>query len=280
MSNLGDEFCDYVSSRTVCSIAISDWRGRPLRGVLYEKIPSPNKSDFKWYALCGLFQTTYFNIAIQISLNQISAGLTSVLTYSMPLFLSLMAHKWIPGEQLTPRKIIGIALGLAGLSLAMNIRLGGSFWTLLLALSSAISWAVANLLFKVKLKHCDSVQYTTWQMTIGAAGLLLYSLIFERGESNWGIMPLAYILFSGIIASALAFVLWNHILSRTEASKASVSLLLVPVVGVISGMVFLHEALRMVTLAGIALVLAGIWIVNWKSAQPSRLASQNVSRSS
>jgi len=232
---------------------------------LMRKIPLPNRSDLKWYILCGLFQTTYFNIAIQISLNYVSAGLTSVLTYSMPLFLSIMAHLWIPGEKLTARKTLGIVLGLVGLSLAMNIHVGGSLWAVLLALSSAISWAAANLLFKLKLKHCDSVQYTTWQMTIGAMGLLVYSFSFEDGKSMWGFMPVVYILFSGIIASALAFVMWNHILSRTEASKASISLLLVPVVGVISGCLFLQESLKIDTLVGIMLVLVGIWIVNRKT---------------
>lgn len=234
----------------------------------FKKIPLPNKSDFKWYLLCGLFQTTYFNIAIQISLNYVSAGLTSVLTYSMPLFLSIMAHKWIPADRLTVRKTFGIILGIVGLFLAMNIHLGGSFWAMLLALSSAISWALANLLFKLKLKHSESIQFTTWQMTIGAVGLLVYSLSFEHGESHWGFMPFVYILFSGIVASALAFVMWNHILSRSEASRASISLLLVPVVGVISGCLFLHESLKLVTLAGILLVLSGIWFVNSKSTQP------------
>ncbi|WP_462411344.1 DMT family transporter [Neobacillus sp. Marseille-QA0830] len=236
-----------------------------LLGVSFmKKNPLPNKSDWKWVILCGLFQTTYFNIAIQISLNYVSAGLTSVLTYSMPLFLSIMAHKWIPNEQLTPRKTFGIVLGIAGLFLAMDIHLGGNVWAVLLALSSAISWAVANLIFKLKLKHCDSVQFTTWQMTIGALGLLVYSLSFEHGEAHWGVMPSVYILFSGIVASALAFVMWNHILSLTEASKASTSLLLVPVVGVMSGWLFLHESLSIVTLGGILLVLAGIWFVNSK----------------
>ncbi|WP_042461984.1 DMT family transporter [Neobacillus dielmonensis] len=239
-----------------------------LLGVSFmKKIPLPNKSDVKWFVLCGLFQTTYFNIAIQISLNYVSAGLTSVLTYSMPLFLSIMAHKWIPEEQLTAKKTVGIVLGIVGLVLAMDIHLGGSFWAMLLALSSAISWAVANLLFKLKLKHCDSIQFTTWQMTIGAVGLLVYSLSFEHGQAHWGFLPLVYILFSGIVASALAFVMWNHILRSTEASKASTSLLLVPVVGVISGGLFLHESLKLVTLAGILLVLAGIWFVNSKHNQ-------------
>lgn len=246
-----------------------------LFGVSFiKKIPLPSKSDFKWYVLCGLIQTTYFNIAIQTSLNYVSAGLTSVLTYSMPLFLSIMAHRWIPGEQLTKRKTFGIVLGIVGLFLAMNINLGGSFWAVLLALSSAISWAIANLLFKLKLKHCNTIQYTTWQMTMGAIGLWIYSLSFEHGKSHWGFVPSIYILFSGIVASALAFVIWNTILSRIEASKASISLLLVPVVGVISGWIFLNEKLKTVTVVGILLVLTGIWIVNSKSAyKPNKMES-------
>ncbi|WP_245863967.1 DMT family transporter [Fredinandcohnia onubensis] len=235
-----------------------------------KRIPLPTKSDFKWFVLCGLLQTTYFNIAIQISLNYISAGLTSVLTYSMPLFLSIMAHRWIPGERLTVKKTFGIVIGLIGLFLSLNIHFGGSIWILLLALSSAISWATASLLFKLKLKHCDTVQFTTWQMTIGAFGLLIYTVSFENGASHWGFMPVVYILFSGVIASALAFVMWNHILRRTEASKASVSLLFVPIVGVISGYIFLDESLSIITLAGIFLVLVGIWFVNSKSTQENR----------
>jgi O-acetylserine/cysteine efflux transporter len=240
-----------------------------------KRIPLPNKSDFKWFVLCGLLQTTYFNIAIQISLNYISAGLTSVLTYSMPLFLSIMAHRWIPGERLTAKKTFGIVIGIIGLFLSLNIHFGGSIWILLLALSSAISWATASLLFKLKLKHCDTVQFTTWQMTIGAVGLLIYTLSFENGESHWGFMPVVYILFSGVIASALAFVMWNHILRRTEASKASVSLLFVPIVGVISGYIFLDESLSIITLAGIFLVLVGIWFVNSKSTQDNRMNVPN-----
>lgn len=238
-----------------------------LLGVsLIKKVPLPAKSDLKWLILCGIFQTAYFNIAIQVSLNHIDAGLTSVLTYSMPLFLTLMAHLWIPGDRLTARKMTGIAIGIVGLFLAMNIQLGGSVLIMLLGLSSAVSWAIANLLLKLKLQHCGAVQYTTWQMTIGTAGLWIYTLLFESNyTSNWEAASIFYVLFSGVIASALAFVMWSYILKHTEASKASTSVLLVPVVGVISGVIFLDETLSIITVAGIALVLIGVYIVNGKS---------------
>lgn len=232
--------------------------------VFYKRIPLPRPGQLKWYVLCGILQTTYFNIAIQVSLNYISAGLTSVLTYSMPLFLSLMAHYWIPGEKLTIRRTIGIVIGIMGLVLAMDIRISGQLWILLLALSSAISWALSNLIIKQKLQDSDKVQFTTWQMVFGTAGLFIYSLLFEQGSVQWSLEAVAYLMFSGIVASALAFVLWTYILSKVEASTASVTLLTVPIIGVISGWLFLHEELKTATLSGIALVLFGIWVVNSK----------------
>lgn len=231
---------------------------------LFKKVPLPSRKDLKWFVLCGILQTAYFNLAIQISLEDISAGLTSVLTYSMPLWLTLMAHFLIPGEKLTTRKTIGLIAGIIGMFFALDVRLGGSFWAMLLALSSGLAWAVSNVIIKRKLARCDNLQFTTWQMVAGAAGLFLYSAVFEHGESRWGLMPAVYVGFAGIVASAFAFVLWFHILSRAEAGKASVSLLLVPVIGVLSGILFLGETLRAGTVTGIVFVLIGIWFVNSK----------------
>jgi len=233
------------------------------------RTPLPNKTDLKWYAICGLLQTTYFNIAIQLALNDLSAGLTSVLTYSMPLFLSIMAHWWLPGERLTRRKLVGIVLGLFGLFIATDIHGGGSLIAVLLVLSSAVAWALSSILFKIKLKHCDSTQYTTWQMTIGTLGLVAYTLFFENGNSQWGVMPVIYLLHGGIVGSALAFVIWNRILIRTESSKASIPLLLVPIVGIVFGCLFLQEQFKIVTLAGMCLVLIGIGVVNLDSTRRS-----------
>lgn len=235
-----------------------------LFGVSFlKKIPLPTKKNLKWFVLCGILQTTYFNLAIQISLNYISAGLVSVLTYSMPLFFCILAHFFIPEEQLTMRKLVGIILGIIGLFFSLNItQLDGDLWALMLALSSAIAWAISNIIIKKKLQDCNKIQFTAWQMAVGAAALFLYSFCFENGQSQWSIMSIGYILFSGIIASALAFVLWSDILTKVKASKASISLLLVPIVGIISSYLFLHESLKISTLIGVLFVLLGIWIVN------------------
>jgi drug/metabolite transporter (DMT)-like permease len=59
-----------------------------------------------------------------------------------------------------------------------------------------------------------------------------------------------------------------------EASKASISLLIVPVVGTLSGFLFLKEDLSAITLLGIILVLSGIWLVNNTGSARSTLQNQ------
>ncbi|PFN95697.1 hypothetical protein COJ85_25785 [Bacillus sp. AFS076308] len=49
--------------------------------------------------------------------------------------------------------------------------------------------------------------------------MFLYSISFEHGQSHWSFMAVEYLVYSGILASALAFVIWSHILSKMEASK-------------------------------------------------------------
>lgn len=234
--------------------------------VMFKRIPLPAPSQLKWYVLCGILQTTYFNLAIQVSLNYVSAGLVSVLTYSMPLFLNLMVHFAIVEERLTARRFAGIIVGMLGLFLAMNVTtIDGSIWALVLALSSAVAWAISNLIIKTKLSGCDKFQFTAWQMLIGAVLLAIFGIGFEGLQAQWSLQAVGYVLFSGIIASAFAFVLWTYILSKIQAGKAAIYLLMVPVVGIVSSYLFLGETLAPISLVGVALVLSGIGIVNWNN---------------
>ena len=227
------------------------------------KVPKVDKQKIKWFILVGIFQTAYFNLAIQVSLKYLNAGLVSVLTYSMPLFFSILAHFFIPGEKLTPIKLGGIMMGLAGLGLALNITgFVGDFTYVILGLSSAVSWAIANLIIKTKLHDCNKIQFTSWQMVIGTLVLFGYAYGFETVKVTFSYEALGYLLFSGVVASAFAFVLWSNILTKISASKASTALLLVPVVGLGSSYFFLHETLGLVSILGVGLILAGIKLVN------------------
>ncbi|OAM96326.1 Permease of the drug/metabolite transporter (DMT) superfamily [Pelosinus fermentans] len=228
----------------------------------FKKIPIPQRKDWKWIILGGILQTALFNSAIQIGMQFLSAGLSSVLSYSMPFWLAIMAH-FLLGEKLTLRKMAGITMGILGLVALLNVSDGGAWWAISLTLAGAVAWAFSSVLVKLKLQHCDTLQYTTWQMVVGAILLSIYSALFEHGIVQWGFNAVGYLLYNGVIASALAFFLWTYILSNTEAGKASISVLAVPIIGVLAGVIFLNEPLYWNTIMGIALILGGIWLVNW-----------------
>jgi drug/metabolite transporter (DMT)-like permease len=231
----------------------------------FKRMPVPRREDWKWIVLGGILQTAYFNTAVQVGMQFLSAGFSAVLSYSMPFWVAIMAH-FLLGEKLTGRKATGIAIGMAGLFILLNVNGKGAWWAILLTLSGAVAWAFSSVLVKYKLQHCDVLQYTTWQMVVGAIVLSLYSAFFVHGTIKWGWPAIEYLLYNGLLASAVGYWLWTYILANTQAGKAAVSVLVIPIIGVLAGIVLLKEALSWNTVAGMVLIIGGVWIVNRQAA--------------
>jgi drug/metabolite transporter (DMT)-like permease len=86
-------------------------------------------------------------------------------------------------------------------------------------------------------------------------------MCIEQGPVTWNATAVACLVYNGVLASALAFFLWNFILTQMEASKASIATLVVPVVGVLCGIIFLGETMYWNTALGMILILAGILLI-------------------
>jgi O-acetylserine/cysteine efflux transporter len=238
-----------------------------LLGMAYVmKIPLPRREEWKWIILGGILQTAFFNTAVQVGMQFLGAGFSSVLSYSMPLWVAIMAH-FLLGEKLTKRKTAGVILGMVGLVALLNVSGGGAWWAIILTLLGAVAWAFSSILIKLKLQHCDILQYTTWQMVVGASLLSIYSALFGQGTVQWSWLAIGCLIYNGVLASALAFFLWTYILSNSEAGKASISVLAIPIIGVLSGVILLNESLYWNTVVGMALILGGIWLVNGQARQ-------------
>ena len=192
----------------------------------------------------------------------LGAGLVAVLNYSMPVWMALMAHFFL-GEHLTRRKVMGIIVSMAGMCLLMNVDSGGDLSLVVLTLVGAAAWAAAGIIVKIqdrrmKANDCNLIQYTTWQMVIGALALGIQAAVMENGTIQWTPLAVGCLFYNGVLASALAFFMWNYLLTQIEAAKAAIAILGVPVVGVISGVLVLDEPLTMMTLIGMVMILAGI----------------------
>lgn len=237
--------------------------------TLWCRMPLPPKRYWPWIIVTGLLQIAVNNAAVQIGVTSLGAGLVAVVNYSMPVWMSILAY-FMLHETLTKRKILGIVLSMVGMYVLMNVDIIGDMTGLLLTIGGAIAWAVAAVIVKYqdKVMHrqqqketCTMIQYTTWQIAVGALFLWVYAMLFEQGQVTWTPMAVSCLAYNGVLASALAFFLWNYILTKMEASKAGVASLGVPVVGVICNVIFMHEAVHWNTAVGMILILAGIFLI-------------------
>lgn len=226
----------------------------------FTKQPLPPKKLWGWIVLTGAFQISIGAAILQTCFKYLDAGLVSVLNYTMPIWVTILA-KFFLNESLTRKKIFGIILSVFGVGILMNVDISGDFSAMLMALSAAIFWAIGNVIMKAKLSKLNPISLTTWQMTAAAIMLAVYTAIFTDAHATWTFTAVATLLYNAVIASSLAFFLWAYVLANMEAGKASISVLGVPVVGVISGVIFLGEPLTLTMVFGISMVLAGIFLV-------------------
>lgn len=251
----------FLSAGTVLLI-ISRWRG----------VTAPTGDEWGPILFTGLLQIAFTNAVLQNALFVIDAGLTSVLFYTMPLWLSMLAHFLLPDDRLSPLKISALLLGVVGLTILLKLnpdtllQLWQQPGTLseLLVLVASVAWALCNIVMKRVSVRINALRFTTYQMIAGGLFLLSYSALTEpfrlpdvTDYKGWGTVA-----FSGIVASALAFLMWFRLLKAIPASTAGISLLLVPVVGVFSGVLLLGETVDLAMITGMALILISIGLVN------------------
>lgn len=232
-----------------------------LAAVAYwKKIPLPDAKLLPWIILTGILQLSLNNVAAQIGMQTISAGMACVLNYTVPLWTAILAHFTL-NERFTRRKIFGLFLAIIGMYILMGLQGVDDLSAAFIIIFGAALAAVSYILVKLKLSKCDMIQLTTWQMIFGAATLIIYSSLFPQGEINWCVPAVLCVIYNGALASALAFLLWNYVLTHIEASTASIATLVAPIVGVLGGVVFLGEPLTIYIVAGMILIFAGILIV-------------------
>ena len=224
------------------------------------KLPLPPRKFWGWIFLAGALQISIGSAIVQTCFKYLSAGFVSVLNYTMPLWVIILARIFL-GEPLTKKKIVGIAISIIGVFVLMNVDLNGNIFGILLAILGAIVWAISNIIMKKKLDKCEPISMTTWQMIIGAILLAIYTPIFAENHVDWSLIGIACLAYNGILASAIAFFLWIYILDHMEAGKASISILGVPVVGVIGGVLILGEPFTISMAIGMIMVLSGIFLV-------------------
>jgi O-acetylserine/cysteine efflux transporter len=189
------------------------------------------------------------------------AGLSSLVLQSQVLFTMLLAAVFL-GDKPSRSQKIGISLAFGGIALIACSRAEGvSSAGFALVMGAALAWAVANLLIKRAGKF-DAFRLMVWMSLIPPLPLFFLSSIFERGQlaaiSSMGVKGLFAIIYTGLIATVMAFGIWGRLLRRYSVNLVTPFALLVPVSGMGFSALLLHE--RSSWLVGLAalMVLAGL----------------------
>jgi drug/metabolite transporter (DMT)-like permease len=225
------------------------------------------KLDLLKFALLGVLQSTIlFGINFN-ALQYVPAGVTSIIVNTHPFFVAILAHFFLPNDQLTRQKVAGLIVGFSGV---LVLVLAGSgigevafYWPIIL-LFAAVIWGTSSVLVK-KLDITDAISLTAWQNLFGSLPLIVLGFGFESKPINWTPSFILWTLYVAFIASSFAWWAWSYLLQTYSASRIAVFAFLSPVFGVLGAVVLLGEDLTYGMLVGVSLVALGIIIVNRKA---------------
>ncbi len=223
-------------------------------------------------AMLAFFNITCWNVLIAFGMTMIPSGRAAILAYTMPA-LAIPLSVWLLRERLTARKLAGVALGLGGLALLLGealVGLGSAPVGSLLVLGAAISWALGVVLQKRYPMAMPAGAYTAWMMLLGGVPIYACAALFDdpRQLSGISLWPALGILYNILVAFAWAHWAWIKLATSVSVTVFSLSVLVIPVTGVLSGMLFLGERPSWAEYAALALVLGSLFSV----AVPQRVA--------
>jgi len=221
----------------------------------------------QWGRLIGLALTaiTAWNLLVAYGVSMIPSGRAAILAYTMPAW-AIPLSVWVLGERLNGRRITGLLLGMAGLALLLGegVRnLGTAPIGSLLVLCAALMWALATVFQKRFPVAMPVGVYTAWIMLLGGIPIFVGALILDDFGALAEVSPKAWfgVSYNVLIAFAWAHWAWIKLATSLSVTVFSLAMLLTPMIGVLSGILFLGERPTPMEYAAFALVIASLLTV-------------------
>ncbi|WP_223421161.1 DMT family transporter [Tateyamaria pelophila] len=210
-----------------------------------------------------LFASEFALLFTALDLTTVSRS--SIIFYSMPVWLALAAHFALPGERLSGPRLIGLALAMAGVFLALADRQSGqaSFWGDALSLLAAFCWAGIALLVRVTpLSKVPAEQQLLWQLMISAPLLIGLSLFYGPLIRDLQVIHVAGLIYQIFAVASFGFLAWFWLIKIYPASSVASFSFLSPVFSVLLGWLLLGEQIALTIWLALALVASGLYLIN------------------
>jgi drug/metabolite transporter (DMT)-like permease len=201
-------------------------------------------------------------VLMGLALVWLPASEAVLIAYTMPIWASILAWP-ILGERPNLLRVISLAMAFAGLAAIM----GGNGFTgsleklpgIVMALGGAFGFAVGTVLAKKLPLNLPPLSAAAWQIGIGSLPVAIVGLLIEKADwaalSSFDWMLLTYAI---VVQFCVAYVSWFAALARLPASVAAIGTMAVPVIGVVTAALALHEPLGPGQIAALVFTLAGV----------------------
>lgn len=215
-------------------------------------------------ALLGLLFSAEF-VCLYLALDLTSVSRASIIFYSMPVWLTLVAHYLLPNERITPARGLGLALAMGGVVwvLAEPSGTAGSVTGDMLALGAALAWGGIALVLRLsKIGQQPPELGLFWQLFLSAPLLLAVSPLFGPLVRDLQGIHWAGLAFQVLAVASFGYLFWFVLLKIYPASGVASFSFLSPVCGVLLGWAVLGEHIGTEIIGGLCLVAVGLVLMN------------------
>jgi drug/metabolite transporter (DMT)-like permease len=230
------------------------------------------RARWRQYLMVGMLNSAIPFVLIAAAELNLTAGLAAILNATSPLFGAVVAALWMK-EALTLKKVIGLVLGLAGVALVVGwsplpfsavlaLSIGAS-------LSAAAFYGLASVYTKVHVQGASPLALSTGSQ-LGAALAVAPFIVVAPPQHSPSLPVLLAVVTLGVLCTAVAYLLYFRLIADIGPTRALTVTFLVPVFGVLWGVLFLSESLAWSTIAGSGVILLGTGLVTgvlgWRKA--------------
>jgi drug/metabolite transporter (DMT)-like permease len=243
---------------------LSMWLGLPVLwlAVRWLKVPLHiPRAEWRELGLLTVTNMVVWHVVAIVSVQALSSGRAAILGYTMPIFSALWGMA-VFGQRLAPRQLAGVAAAALGVALLLWHELGrmaGKPWGAAGMLLAAAVWALGTQQLRRTRMSAPTLAIVFWMTLVTTLVMTLLATLVEHDRWTMpGDVVWLTIVFNAVLIFGFAQPVWLYLARALPPIASTLSVMLIPVLGVLSGAVWLGEVLHWQDFAAIALMLAAI----------------------
>ncbi|RZI68490.1 DMT family transporter [Variovorax guangxiensis] len=244
--------------------AMSLWIGLPVLGLALVAMKVPFRIPRRhWPELLSLSATNMFvwHACIIVALKELSSGRSAILGYTMPVF-SAVIGAWLFSNRLSARAWMGVSAAALGVGLLLWHEITGMAGKpayVALALVAAATWALGTQLLRRTAMPVPTLAISFWMTALTAVVITVLAVVLERpqwkapGAVTWGA-----VFYNAVLIFGFAHAAWFSLARGLPPIASTLSVMLIPVLGVFSGAIWLGEVVHWQDWAAVVLMVVAI----------------------